>query len=171
MSAGRIRRRPVRAAAISTLVLASLLAAGCGAVKHVTEGNPGQGKKLFVASCGSCHTLAEAGTSGTLGPNLDDAFAADKMQGFHHSTIADVVRGQIAYPDPDPGSSCVEPLKAGNGLQCTATAVMPAGILSGTDAKDVAVYVALCSKVLQKDGSLAADPNCTTQNATVKVPG
>ena len=31
-----------------------------------------RGKSLFVAACGSCHTLAAAGTSGRKGPNLDD---------------------------------------------------------------------------------------------------
>lgn len=31
------------------------------------------GKSIFTQSCGSCHTLADAGTSGTIGPNLDDA--------------------------------------------------------------------------------------------------
>jgi mono/diheme cytochrome c family protein len=30
------------------------------------------GKKVFSANCGSCHTLADAGTSGNVGPNLDD---------------------------------------------------------------------------------------------------
>lgn len=30
-----------------------------------------QGKSIFVANCGSCHTLAAAGTNGTVGPNLD----------------------------------------------------------------------------------------------------
>jgi mono/diheme cytochrome c family protein len=29
------------------------------------------GKDIFLANCGSCHTLADAGTSGTVGPNLD----------------------------------------------------------------------------------------------------
>jgi mono/diheme cytochrome c family protein len=28
------------------------------------------GRQVFVSSCGSCHTLAAAGTSGQLGPNL-----------------------------------------------------------------------------------------------------
>ena len=36
------------------------------------KGDPAKGKALFVANCGSCHTLADAGTSGTVGPNLDD---------------------------------------------------------------------------------------------------
>jgi cbb3-type cytochrome c oxidase subunit III len=29
------------------------------------------GKAIFTARCGSCHTLAAAGTSGKVGPNLD----------------------------------------------------------------------------------------------------
>lgn len=36
-------------------------------------GDPAQGKELFASSgCGSCHTLEDAGTSGNVGPNLDD---------------------------------------------------------------------------------------------------
>jgi mono/diheme cytochrome c family protein len=30
------------------------------------------GEVVFTDNCGSCHTLAAAGTSGTAGPNLDD---------------------------------------------------------------------------------------------------
>jgi mono/diheme cytochrome c family protein len=37
------------------------------------QGDPVEGKKIFLAQpCGGCHTLADAGTSGTVGPNLDD---------------------------------------------------------------------------------------------------
>lgn len=95
----------------------------------MTEGDPGRGKHLFVTSkagnpsCGSCHTLADAKTTGTVGPNLDDAFASDKEQGFEVQTLKDVVRGQIAYPE--------EP--------------MPANLYEGQDANDVATYVAQCS--------------------------
>ena len=35
--------------------------------------DPIRGKGVFKASCGSCHTLADAGTSGQIGPNLDQA--------------------------------------------------------------------------------------------------
>jgi cytochrome c oxidase subunit II len=37
------------------------------------EGGAVQGKDLFVQECGSCHTLADAGTEGEVGPNLDEA--------------------------------------------------------------------------------------------------
>jgi mono/diheme cytochrome c family protein len=29
------------------------------------------GKQVFITNCGSCHTLAAAGTTGQVGPNLD----------------------------------------------------------------------------------------------------
>jgi cytochrome c6 len=39
------------------------------------EGDAAAGKQIFLgaAGCGTCHTLADAGTSGTIGPNLDEA--------------------------------------------------------------------------------------------------
>ena len=39
------------------------------------EGDPVAGKAVFLgaSACGSCHTLADAGTTGTIGPNLDDS--------------------------------------------------------------------------------------------------
>jgi mono/diheme cytochrome c family protein len=44
-------------------------------------GDAAKGKEIFAAQgCGSCHTLADAGSSGTVGPNLDDAKpSADKV--------------------------------------------------------------------------------------------
>ena len=36
-------------------------------------GNPTAGATIFKTNCGACHTLAAAGTSGTVGPNLDQA--------------------------------------------------------------------------------------------------
>jgi cytochrome c553 len=39
------------------------------------EGDPAAGKEVFLgsAACGGCHTLADAGASGTVGPNLDQS--------------------------------------------------------------------------------------------------
>jgi len=35
-------------------------------------GDAAAGKTVFTSNCGSCHTLKDAGTSGAVGPNLDD---------------------------------------------------------------------------------------------------
>ena len=36
------------------------------------QGDAAAGKQIFASQpCGSCHTLADAGTTGTVGPNLD----------------------------------------------------------------------------------------------------
>ena len=39
------------------------------------EGDPVAGKEVFLGSsaCGGCHTLADAGATGTVGPNLDES--------------------------------------------------------------------------------------------------
>jgi cytochrome c553 len=39
------------------------------------EGDPAAGKEIFLgaSACGGCHTLADAGSSGAVGPNLDEA--------------------------------------------------------------------------------------------------
>ena len=42
---------------------------------EATAGDPAAGKDVFASAggCGSCHTLADAGASGSVGPNLDDS--------------------------------------------------------------------------------------------------
>ena len=46
---------------------------GAGGGGQADEGAPAvDGKAVFADTCGSCHTLSAAGTSGTTGPNLDD---------------------------------------------------------------------------------------------------
>jgi mono/diheme cytochrome c family protein len=50
------------------------------------------GKALFSDNCGSCHTLSAAGTSGSVGPNLDGV-------GLDAATIEGIVRdGRGAMP-------------------------------------------------------------------------
>jgi cbb3-type cytochrome c oxidase subunit III len=116
-------RRPVALAA----VVAALVAAGCGSEGIPDSGSTSQGQVLFTQKCGSCHTLAAAGTKGTIGPNLDDAFRQDRIDGFDDSTISALVRNQIAYPIEHPG---------------TGVPGMPANIVTGEDANSVALYVA-----------------------------
>src|SRR5205814_396902 len=64
-------RRPRSLRRALSLAAASLLLAGCGAGGLVSGGDKEAGKKLFSEKCGGCHTLADAGTTGTTGPNLD----------------------------------------------------------------------------------------------------
>jgi mono/diheme cytochrome c family protein len=54
--------------------------------KQAVAATAASGKDIFTSSCGGCHTLADAGTSGTTGPNLDDA-APDA------ATVKALVRG------------------------------------------------------------------------------
>ena len=46
--------------------------AGTTSTPVTTQHVNAQGKQVFTQSCGSCHTLKDAGTTGTVGPNLDD---------------------------------------------------------------------------------------------------
>lgn len=40
-------------------------------VASYSGGRPTSAKQLFISNCGSCHTFAPAGTTGQIGPNLD----------------------------------------------------------------------------------------------------
>ena len=76
------------------------------------------GKRLFVQRCGSCHALADAGTTGTIGPDLDEHFGAHHRP--HVPKILDTIRG-------GPGR-------------------MPANRVRGRDARAVARYVARATR-------------------------
>ena len=45
------------------------------------EGDPVAGKDVFITAgfCGDCHTLADAGSTGTSGPDLDDAQPSEAL--------------------------------------------------------------------------------------------
>ena len=109
-------RRPAAVLALAT----ALLAAGCGTGGIAKGGDPSKGKQLFQAKCGGCHTMADAGTHGQQGPDLDDAFGPDRKQGFKQETIEQVVRDQIELAIPP----------------------MPQNLVTGEDADAVAAYVA-----------------------------
>lgn len=75
------------------------------------EAASAEGKQIFTQSCGTCHTLGDAGTNGNVGPNLD----------------------QIS-PDRARVLSAIENGGAGTGA-------MPANIVTGQEAEAVAEYV------------------------------
>jgi mono/diheme cytochrome c family protein len=70
-----------------------------------------QGKQIFQQNCGTCHTLADAGTNGKVGPVLDQV-----------------------KPNKDLVLSAVKNGGLGSGT-------MPANIVTGKDAQAVATYV------------------------------
>ena len=92
-------KRAYRVGALGAgLVVAALLGAGCGTGGAANAGGPpdlNNGETLFKSTCGSCHTLAAAGTAGTTGPNLDNAFAGDVSERYPQSSIENVVLDQI----------------------------------------------------------------------------
>jgi cytochrome c2 len=124
----RKKLRRSRTASAAAILGAVLAAAGCGTGGVQRDSNVAGGKELFVSKCGSCHTLADAGTTGTVGPDLDAAFGPSRQQGFAESTIRQVVRDQIHYPSPAEGVARFP--------------VMPADLVTGTDAEAVSAYVA-----------------------------
>jgi mono/diheme cytochrome c family protein len=117
-----LRAKTAGFVALSAALVAT--ASGCDLNENADVDN---GRQLFVTKCGTCHTLKEAATSAVIGPDLDAAFAAARESGMDDDTIEGVVLDQIDHPrETDPGDP----------------AYMPPGIVTGSDAKDVATYVA-----------------------------
>ncbi len=125
-------------AAVST-VAAALAMSGCS-IKN-DNANLVAGKQLFVQKCGSCHVLDRAGTKGNVGPDLDEAFRQSKIDGLGDDAVRGVVKKQIEYPS-----------MAGS----KGTGIMPAGLVTGDQAQDVAAYVAQVAAEGGKDSGLLA---------------
>jgi|SRR5689334_10946320 mono/diheme cytochrome c family protein len=65
-----------RSALLGLLVTGlALVAAGCGSgsATSTTTGSPSAAETLFVRNCASCHRLAAADASGSVGADLDQA--------------------------------------------------------------------------------------------------
>jgi mono/diheme cytochrome c family protein len=108
--------------AFAALAAVALGASGCG----TTTADITRGRVLFIQKCGVCHTLAQAGTTAQVGPNLDDAFAAARAAGEGSATIEGVVKSQVPFPRPSNADPAIS---------------MPHNVVSGQDLDDVAAYV------------------------------
>jgi mono/diheme cytochrome c family protein len=119
-----------------------LLAVVVPAWAFMRDGDPGRdreevptelksGQSLFIDNCGNCHRLYSAGTYGDFGPNLDQKLApAGTPTGPDAAGAIDGTRAQvlsaieIGYDDP------------------TVPGRMPAGIVVGPEAEEIADFVA-----------------------------
>lgn len=72
-------------------------------------------RALFATNCGSCHTLARAGTDGVVGPNLDKLLGMGTPEGNYERVLGAIENGISGR--------------------------MPAGILAGAQAEEVADFV------------------------------
>jgi cytochrome c2 len=119
-----VNRPRTKALGLALLGTALLLFSGCDAKENA---DLAKGRELFIANCGTCHSLKEAATTNTTGPNLDAAFADARASGMDRDTFEGVVAAQIAEPretEPDDPT------------------YMPPDLVTGQDADDVAAYVA-----------------------------
>ena len=82
------------------------------------------GRQLFGQHCGVCHTLAAANAVGKVGPNLDILKPAQ-------SVVLNTINNGC-LPNPPKGSN----------QGCLGQGVMPAAVVQGQDAQNVAAFVA-----------------------------
>ena len=83
------------------------------------------GRELFGEHCAVCHTLAAANAAGKVGPNLDTIQAPREL------VLHTIENGCLQNP---PSTSSPQ--------TCLGQGTMPAGIIQGKDAQDVADFVA-----------------------------
>ena len=92
-----------------------------------------------MAPATRCLTPAQPGD---IGPNLDDAFRQDRADGVKSTSIEGLINYWVQYPNTQ--------------------GVMPAGLVKGQDATDVAAYVAaVAAQPGQDTGALATAVQAT----------
>jgi plastocyanin len=133
MRGGRVR-------AVGVAAVAGVLLSGCQ-LKDDGD-NLVNGKTQFIGKCASCHALARANATGVVGPDLDQAWQQAEADGFGRSTYEGVVHRQIQNPARSPQ---VDPVTGRPAAQ------MPADLVTGEDAEDVAAYVAAVAALPGED--------------------
>jgi mono/diheme cytochrome c family protein len=94
---------------------------GEGASPEKVASSDQEAKELFQTNCGSCHTLARAGTDGIVGPDLDDTLGLGTPEQNRDRVLNAIENG----------------FNSGD-----FQGYMPAGIVAGEDAELVADFVA-----------------------------
>lgn len=126
----------------------AMVLGACGSEGPPEDADLVAGKQAFVQRCGACHVLARAGTTGSVGPDLDAAFRQALVEGLGRDGVRGVVREQILFPADVPQDS---------------PAYMPPKLVTGQAAENVAAYVAFAASRPGEDTGLLAE--------AVKTPG
>jgi plastocyanin len=152
--------------ALGGLIVAAGVLGGCELADSGT--NLVNGKQLFVERCGSCHVLNRAGTKGVTGPSLDAAFQRARNDGFGESTFEGLVKAQIANPNTRPSY---------NPVTRREEQTMPADLVTGDDAEDVAAYVASAAAKRGEDsgqlaqvGAAQAEGTAEAEDGVLEIP-
>jgi mono/diheme cytochrome c family protein len=82
------------------------------------------GRELFGTHCAVCHTLAAANAIGKVGPNLD------------------TLKPSVSVILHTINNGCLPNAPSSSAQQCLGYGVMPADVVQGVDAQDVASFVA-----------------------------
>jgi mono/diheme cytochrome c family protein len=99
-----------------------------GTVK--VESHDRDSRDMFFDNCGSCHTLAAAGTDGVVGPDLDDLLVPSG------TNTAELYEGNAS--------------RVLQAVQCGLEGRMPSGILEEEEAREVAQFVAAYAGQIDK---------------------
>ena len=109
-----------------------------------------EAKDMFFTNCGTCHTLAAAGTEGVVGPNLDDRFAPT---GTNSAQSYEGNAATVLFA-----------------VQCGIGGRMPKGILEEEEAQEVSQFVAAYAGQIDKgpvvntdDTPLPEPQSCTAE--------
>jgi cytochrome c2 len=89
--------------------------------------NEKNGRMLFGEHCGVCHTLAAANAIGKVGPNLDQIQPSEAL-------VLKTINNGCLQNAPSSGN--------GSDESCLGFGTMPSGIVQGSEATDVAQFVA-----------------------------
>ena len=108
-----------------------------GAASKPVSSSDRQAQQLFATNCGTCHTLKAGGTDGVVGPNLD------------------VLLGSATETQDTVDGNCTRVLQT---IEGGLSGRMPAGILLGQNADEVASFVARNLNYLGTSASSSSGP-------------
>jgi mono/diheme cytochrome c family protein len=105
-------KEPKKSEAAGTTTEATTTTGGSGIPAKYANGDPTAGQAVFTsAACASCHTFKPAGSTGTVGPNLDELAAdAEKAgQSVGEFTVSAIISPPPKYVPPGYPTNAMPP--------------------------------------------------------------